>query len=379
MGKCYSSSLEDDGIHTNVNNSITNNNNNSKNQPVVENKEILNEQISNKYKADDLVFFDKSSPFKCIKHIDQKTKNIVFGFINQTQQIASMHIPELIRYWCLLYYYEPCFNNLFIGMKGEIIAVHTSIHHANLHANGNIIEREAKFTLNSLEIKTKPTDHCHYIEIKQNTNQECGYIDIESTNLYQPTKYRFQNEKRIQLFEETVDKNVIDITQYPKNKIVSKFGASCFGSYQRIRSKKDYSKLRRNDEIYLIAPSIDELRFGDIICVFSPLLNSLTWIECKHTTYLRDIPDDKATDIMGRVTSVYGATIHANINPSIYIGRYKATETFRLMSFKARMHKEFNHIYVQVKSTSLQTNYPDQVVWISVKATNIDISLLEIE
>ena len=51
--------------------------------------------------------------FEIVKTIDQSTKDIVSGFIRDTQLLSTNNsyfiIPSLVHHWCLLYYYFPEF------------------------------------------------------------------------------------------------------------------------------------------------------------------------------------------------------------------------------------------------------------------------------
>ncbi len=123
--------------------------------------------------------------------------------------------------------------------------------------------------------------------------------------------------------------------------------------------------LLENDEINLIAPSINELRFGDMICVWSTRLNEIGWIECRQTAYLRDIKN--GTGVMGKVNVKYGFAAYSTINPTVYIGRFFNNETFELMSFTARRFSG-----LEVQSNWADSHHRNQMVWIPLRSTNID-------
>eukprot|EP01084_Bolivina_argentea_P070491 128161_1 len=63
-----------------------------------------------------------SFPFKKIKNIDTKSKDIVFGYIKQHQSLLSNNIPLLINHMCLIYYFSSDkFDQNCIGKDLSII------------------------------------------------------------------------------------------------------------------------------------------------------------------------------------------------------------------------------------------------------------------
>ena len=66
-----------------------------------------------------------------VKNIDERTKDIVFGYIRRLQLLLSRdNVPSLVSHWCLLYYYQreffrkhPDVDNLSINESKNIAKV----------------------------------------------------------------------------------------------------------------------------------------------------------------------------------------------------------------------------------------------------------------
>eukprot|EP01084_Bolivina_argentea_P187805 323436_1 len=192
------------------------------------------------------------------------------------------------------------------GTKGMIMESHT---HGYVNLDAHVMtygtycnySKYNRFEIVSNGCVKARSDKNYYIKIRLLSNEYNGNIDFEAiqketwiplhcTNLYQRNEYLINCMKCIKEFELILEtehdmKSYLENNNYSKSYVhgVTLLNANYYRS--NVRSEVKYTAvLNSREEFYLIAPkNMDNVGFGDTICVYNINQNVFGWVKCNDT------------------------------------------------------------------------------------------------
>ena len=162
------------------------------------------------------------------------------------------------------------------------------------------------------------------------------YININNTNHRRINTHYYECIKLIQDFKE----NGKNVTEYKKGTILRKntwLDVRLYASYHNLfgdtKNDKYCGYLTTNDEIYLISPEHNKVRYGDWVCVYSKKYDYIGWMSSVYTTFpliditLSDVIHKPAINLFDIMTKDCDRiNIYASIKPMKMIELHDRTD-----------------------------------------------------
>ena len=237
-----------------------------------------------------------------------------------------------------------------------------------------------RFNRKYIKVKLIIKKNIYYQDIDFKLQNEMVYIDIGKTNLWKYDNNYIKYIKLIQEFKHKHTNNILNIDKYPKSRIIASNPVRLNYSFNN-NTHKNCGWLTSNDEIYLIAPTYNDINYGHTICVYSKNLHKLGWIKASQTAFKREntiinqtISNTKIEDLIENqhATSYVYVRIYSCIEPFLEsLGYFRSKKIKKLVVYVIEKKRINNENYTNVMCVDKDSIHYNTSFWVKFIVRNI--------